>query len=166
MFTQFNQLSENARIWIYQSENELNTENQIIAGDFITNFINSWTSHGTEVKGSFQVLYNRFIIIASEVDNGGVSGCSIDKSVHAIQELSNHLGVNLIDRKICFWKGDKIVSISTADIKKSVETGVLKPETIFFDHTVASIKDFNTRWQTPVSNSWLKRYFQSQFAQL
>ncbi len=50
MIVCFDEISDDARIWIYQS-NKLFSNDQIkIIKDRIQDFLNSWTSHGNELK--------------------------------------------------------------------------------------------------------------------
>ena len=64
MFVSFNKLPDHARVWIYQSNQTFN-ENQI---SFLTkdleSFLSQWTAHNQELEASFEIPYNRFIVLA------------------------------------------------------------------------------------------------------
>ena len=63
MFTEYKNLPNNSRVWIYQSNREF-TEKEV---EFISvkakEFINSWTRHGDNLKGSFTIKYNQFLVL-------------------------------------------------------------------------------------------------------
>ena len=91
MYTPFENLPEDSKIWIYQSNRKL-TEDEVTA---ITKkcqeFVENWAAHGTSLEASFLLKYNRFIIFAVNQAVQNATGCSIDASVHFIQQLDqNH----------------------------------------------------------------------------
>ena len=109
MFVEYNQLPNNSRVWVYQSDREF-TQQEI---DFISKnaeaFINQWTRHGSDLKGSFTIKYNQFLVLAVDEGFNNVSGCSIDASVHFVQELEKALQVDMMDKmNISFKVGDHI----------------------------------------------------------
>ena len=64
MITSFSEMSKDSRIWIYQSNRKfIPSEIEEINSKTVA-FLNSWASHGTEMLCSYQIKYERFIIIA------------------------------------------------------------------------------------------------------
>ena len=58
MIVSFDEISDDARIWIYQS-NKLFSNDQIkIIKNRIQDFLNSWTSHGNELKVASKIKYS------------------------------------------------------------------------------------------------------------
>ena len=55
MFIKYKNLPSNSRVWIYQSAREFSNKEV----DFIAlkseDFINQWTRHGDDLKGSFTI---------------------------------------------------------------------------------------------------------------
>jgi hypothetical protein len=47
-------------------------------------FLENWAAHGTSLVSSYQLKYNRFIILAVDQDVQSATGCSIDASVEFI----------------------------------------------------------------------------------
>ena len=65
MITEFNLLSEEAKIWIYPSSRKFYS-NEIDEIELkIKNFVSSWKKEAINFKCSYQFLYNRFVIIAA-----------------------------------------------------------------------------------------------------
>ena len=66
MITDFNLLSEEAKIWIYPSSRKFYAHEIDEIELKIKNFVASWKKEAINFKCSYQFLYNRFIIIAGE----------------------------------------------------------------------------------------------------
>ena len=54
--------------------------------------------------------------------------------------------------------GEKVELIKISDLKNLFTEGVIHHETIVFDNTVIHKKDFDTKWETPLKDSWHKRF--------
>ena len=62
--TTFEDLDNNARVWIYQSNREFSNNEVEIIKEKTSNFIENWLRHGDHLKASFFIKYNQFIILA------------------------------------------------------------------------------------------------------
>jgi len=159
MIIPFEQMPLTARVWVYQAEREL-VENEIVfLSNSLQNFINQWSSHGAELKGSFQIVHNQFIIIASDENSASISGCSIDKSVHLLTTLGENLKINLIDRQVSFSVDGKVKTSPTKMLKELVLNGNINQETEIFNTTIDTIEAYQTKWKIPAKSSWISRYF-------
>ncbi|MGY8946023.1 MAG: ABC transporter ATPase [Flavobacteriales bacterium] len=160
MITSFSEMSKNSRIWIYQSNRKfINSEIEEI-NSRILDFLKTWTTHGTDMYSSYQIKYNRFIIIALDESKTSASGCSIDSCVQFIQGLEKTFEVNLLDKmNVAFKQGDYITYKSIEDFKKLVTNKSVSEKTIVFNNLVVDIDDFNTNWEVPAINSWHSRFF-------
>jgi len=152
MFTQFNNLPDNARIWIYQSDREFSGAEMKLISAKLSAFTETWKSHGKDVKASFLIKYNRFIIIAADIEFNDVSGCSIDASVHFIKTLEKELESSLLNKlNIAYKEGEGIKVASLIEFKSMVAKNKLTPQTIVFDNLTNSKIDFETKWEIPAS---------------
>ena len=87
MIVDFDIISEESRVWIYQSNRTLSPLEIIEIEDKIKDFLISWTAHGSDLQASFLIKYNRFIVISLNESFNIATGCSIDSSVRFIQDL-------------------------------------------------------------------------------
>ncbi len=160
MFLPFNQLPKTARVWIYQSSRDITaTENESISIE-LTAFCNGWSAHGASLNSSFQILYNRFIVIAVDEAHNMATGCSIDSSVNQIKHFENKYRLNFMDRtQVAFLIDNELYIESLSSIKSKVNEGVISSDTKTFNNLVETVGDFDTAWMIPASSSWLKRYF-------
>ncbi|WP_341221815.1 ABC transporter ATPase [Polaribacter atrinae] len=159
MFTEYKNLPNNSRVWIYQADREF-TENEInFISEKAEDFINQWTRHGDDLKGSFTIKYNQFLVLAVDESFNNVSGCSIDSSVRFIKELENELQLDLMDKmNVTFKDNDNINLVKLFDFQKFAKEQKVTAETIVFNNMVDTKEDFESNWEIPAKDSWHKRF--------
>ena len=158
MDVKFEELAEDSRIWIYQSNREFTEEEVSEISIGLKRFLESWTSHKKPFKSAFQIKYNRFIIIAVDKDFE-VSGCSIDASVSFIQFIEKKYQVDLLDRRnITYKTANTIKFISLAEFKTLIKSKSINKDTIVFNNLVSNIFEYNNHWKTSIKNSWHSRF--------
>jgi len=158
MNSTFNDLSEDSRIWIYQSNKELNNDQVSEISAKLTDFLKTWNTHGKPISCSFQVKYNRFIIIAAE-NTLEISGCSIDSSVAFIQSLEAKYSIVLLDKMdVAYRTNETIDIISLKDFKQMVKNKSITSTTVVFNNLVSNISELNSNWETTVEDSWHARF--------
>ena len=158
MDVKFEELAEDSRIWIYQSNREFTEEEVSEISIGLERFLESWTSHKKPFKSAFQIKYNRFIVIAVNKDFD-ISGCSIDASVGFIQFIEKKYQVDLLDRRnITYKTANTIKFISLAEFKTLIKSKSINKDTIVFNNLVSNIFEYNNHWKTSIKNSWHSRF--------
>ncbi|NCT08816.1 MAG: ABC transporter ATPase [Flavobacteriia bacterium] len=159
MFTEYNNLPNNSRVWIYQSNREFSDKEVDFITKNATEFINNWTRHGDDLKGSFTIKYNQFLVLAVDENFNNVSGCSIDASVRFVQQLEQALQLDLMDKmNITFKDGDNINLIKLSQFQEFVKSKKINEETIVFNNLIATKEDLENNWEVPAKQSWHKRF--------
>ncbi|MFT5257474.1 MAG: hypothetical protein ACI9KF_001104 [Arenicella sp.] len=159
MFTEYKNLPNNARVWIYQSDREFTSKEIEIVSLKAVDFINQWTRHGDDLKGSFTFKYNQFLILAVDETFNTVSGCSIDSSVRFIQALEKELQLDLMNKmNVTFKDNEHINLVKLADFHRFAKEQKITSETIVFNNMVATKEDFENNWEIPAKESWHKRF--------
>ncbi|UOY06076.1 ABC transporter ATPase [Muricauda sp. SCSIO 64092] len=159
MLVPFQSLPNTARIWIYQcnrtfTDSEL-TEVESLLGGFLT----QWTAHGADLKAGYELPYGRFIVIGLDQSMNSASGCSIDASVHFIQDLEQKFQVQLLDKmNVSYKQGEYIAYKPLKDFKKMAKERAVSKNTIVFNNLVASKQEFLENWEVPASDSWHARF--------
>ncbi|WGH75827.1 ABC transporter ATPase [Tenacibaculum tangerinum] len=159
MFIEYNNLPQNSRVWVYQSDREFTQEEIefISAKAFL--FIDNWTRHGDDLKASFTIKYNQFLILGVDENFNNVSGCSIDASVHFVQELEKELGLDLMDKmNVSFKDGDTINTVKLPEFQDFAKKQKITAETVVFNNMVNTKEDFETKWEVPAKESWHARF--------
>jgi len=160
MYVDFNELPDNSRIWIYQAEREFCKEEIEIILSKAIDFIDQWTRHGDDLKGSFTIRYNQFLVIAVDEGFNNVSGCSIDASVRFVQALEKVLSIDMMDKmKLAFRSDEHINLVRMNQFKEFINTHKISRETLVFNNLITSKKELETSWEIPAKDSWHKRFF-------
>ena len=160
MILPFNKMPIDSRIWIYQSDRKLNESELIEIKNKLTEFLEKWTAHGSDLKSSFEINYDRFIIIALNEKSTKASGCSIDSCVHFIQQIEKDHNLNLMDKmNVAFKQGEYISYKSIVEFKSLIKNKSVSKSTIVFNNLVVDINDYNKNWEVPVTKSWHSRFF-------
>ena len=162
MFVKFENLPSHSRVWVYQSDRKFTTQELALISEKAIVFVNQWTKHGSDLQGSFVVKYNQFLILAVDEGFNNVSGCSIDSSVHFVQEIEKALGVDMTNKmNISFKDGEHINSVKMTVFKEFVLAHKITSETIVFNNMITNKQELETHWEVPLLDSWHKRFLVS-----
>ena len=160
MYVDFDTLTDSSRIWVYQSSREFAEDELAVISSKLTDFVNEWTRHGDDLKGSFSIKYNHFIVLAVDESFNQVSGCSIDASTHVFKNFEKEFNLELLNKlNTAFKDGDHINVVSLADFQKYVKSEKIHPDTLVFNNMVKNKGDLNLAWEVPANKSWHSRYF-------
>ena len=152
------QMPYDARVWVYQSKRILSDAEVNIIKKSGTDFIVGWAAHGANLKASFDVVYNRFIVIAVDEKQAAASGCSIDKSVRFVKELDQQFDLNLFDRlQVAYRIENEIKSCHLSEFEKLAAQNIVDGSTIVFNNMVSNKTDFDKQWEIPLKKSWQSR---------
>ena len=115
MILSFDKISDESRIWIFQSNRLISNSDIESLQNKIESFLISWTSHGNKLIVSSKIEYNLFIIIALDQSQSSASGCSIDKLVSFIKKLEDQFSISLLDRLAISYKDNNKISVVRLD---------------------------------------------------
>ena len=159
MRVDFKNMPDDSRIWIYQSNRDLIESEISIIDDKTTFFLDSWQAHGKDLECSYSIFHKRFIIIAVNENINPIGGCSIDYSLQLINDISDSIQVDLLNRLIVNFKIDnKISSVSLNDLKTKIKEGTLSSETIIFNTTVNTKGELSNNFEIDIGSSWLSKF--------
>lgn len=160
MYVPFDNLPEESRIWIYQSNRKFSDDEMTEIENDLRTFIENWAAHGTGLEASYLLKYNRFIVLAVNQEVQQATGCSIDSSVAFIQNLEKKYEVDLLDKmNVTFKNGEHIAHKSLIDFKRMAKEKAVTQNTIVFNNLVNTIEEFNENWEVPAGDSWHSRFF-------
>ncbi|MFI2743737.1 ABC transporter ATPase [Zhouia sp. PK063] len=159
MLVEFDKLPETSRIWIYQANRSLTEEEIAEIETKVANFLKDWTAHGSGLHAGFEIKYKRFIIIALNQEMQAATGCSIDASVHFIQQLEQEYHIDLLDKmNVTYKQGEFIAYKALADFRKMAKAKSVSKNTIVFNNLVNTIAEYREFWEVPAEESWHSRF--------
>jgi hypothetical protein len=160
MYVPFENLPEESKIWIYQSNRKFSDDEFSEIEILLKTFLENWAAHGTSLESSFQLRYNRFIILAVNQEVQAATGCSIDSSVEFIQNLEKKFNVDLLDKmNVTFKLGDHVAHKTLIDFKKMAKDKAVTENTVVFNNLVNTVLEYNESWEVPAMDSWHSRFF-------
>ncbi len=159
MLVDFNTLPDTARVWIYQANRSFTDAELESINEKLASFIEQWTAHGADLKAGFDIKYKRFITIGLDQQLNAATGCSIDASVHFVQQLEKEYGVDLMDKmNVSYKQGEFVAYKPLADFKKMAKDGAIGKKTIVFNNLVVNKGEYIENWEVPAIDSWHSRF--------
>jgi len=159
MFIPFSEISNQARVWVYQMNRKITAPESEEMAAVLKVFCTQWQAHGAPLKTSFDIAFNHFIILAVDENSGGASGCSIDGSVRLLKELGEKMGVDFFDRtQIAFLIDDEVSLYPMPKLKELFGEGTLNASVKTFNNLVATKAEYLQSWKLEVADSWLAKY--------
>lgn len=159
MLVDFDTLPEESRVWIYQANRSFTDEELVEIRSRLDGFIEKWTAHGSDLQSGYKIEYKRFIVIALNQRLNNATGCSIDASVHFIQQLEKDYNVDLMDKmNVSYKQGEYVAYKPLLDFKKMAKEKAVSKNTIVFNNLVTNIAEFRENWEVPAQESWHARF--------
>jgi hypothetical protein len=147
---------DSARLWVFALARELSPAERALVTRELDAFIGAWQSHGTPVSGSYDVLENRFVLIAGYVGDG-VSGCSTDSMMRVMKSLRQEHKIDGFDRTLVFFRDatGAARAVSRDEFRKMVGAGAVGDDTVVFDPTIQTVADLREgRFETTFARAW------------
>lgn len=159
MLVNFETLPETSRVWIYQANRSLSEVELSQIKEKLNVFIENWTAHGSDLTSGYKIEYKRFIIIGLNQNLNNATGCSIDASVHFIQQLEKDYNIDLMDKmNVSYKQGEFIAYKTLVDFKKMAKDRAVSKNTIVFNNLVATKAELEEHWEVPAKDSWHSRF--------
>lgn len=147
MYIPFNELSEDARVWLYPCTQALTSEQEEQIEERLEKFVDKWLSHSRVIQGSSQIIAHRILCLAANQDSFNVGGCSLDDSTRFIHSLEKEFGIECFARTLMFYqKGDSYSSVSIQEISEQVSSGELTGDTLVFNLQAGTVAELKQAW--------------------
>ncbi len=158
MKVEFEELTDNARLWIYQSDRVIARDQVDLINEEIDSFVSGWAAHQVPLAASGKVFHDRFIVLMVDEEKNAASGCSIDTSVAFIKHLESTYGLRLFDRMTFSYEKDGVIyTVPKERFKQLYQDGEINENTLVFDNLIKT-KSQLSEWKKPLGNSWMKRF--------
>ena len=159
MLVDYTSLPETSKVWIYPSNRKFYDTEIDGIHQKIKNFLESWKADDATFKTSYQLLYNRFIVMFADASGSPLLNADIDASVMFILQIQQDYKVELLDRmNVCFKQGEFVQYKELKDFKKLLKNKAVTGKSIVFDNLVTTKEEFENYWEVPISESWYGRF--------
>lgn len=151
--------SPDSRVWVYTSNRPLSAEESAFAQKNLDAFCQQWTAHNQALLAKAEVVENQFIILMVDESQAGASGCSIDKSVHFLEQLGAELGADFFERMRFAWVDEqgKMQFANRPEFATLVREERISHDTLVADTMVQTKGQLAENWLVPFGKSWHKR---------
>ena len=155
MSMSYKNLADNTRVWVYQSNRPFSIQEAELIQEQGKMFLKRWSAHGAKLNAAFEIIHNLFVALFVDEEQAKATGCSIDKSVHLIKSFEKEFAIKLLDRNyVAFRAGKDILVLSRRQFLEKVRKGELNHDTTVFNNLVSTKKEFETKWEVPLKESW------------
>ena len=121
-------------------------------------FVGGWKAHGTQLAAAYRLIANQFLIIAVDESQQQATGCSIDKSVHLLQEFGAKHQLDFFNRMLVHvMESGSFTSYSTSELKEAITKGKIGPQTQVMNTTAATLKE-SGMGTLDLADSWAAKY--------
>jgi hypothetical protein len=152
----FSSFPDDAKLWVYPLARPLSAADRARVAERLDAFLREWQSHRVPVRGAYEVLEERFVLITGYVDDG-VSGCSTDSMMRVMKTLRQEDGIDGFDRSLVFFRdaAGRAQAVSRADFQALVDAGQVDAHTRVFDTTIQFVGDLRRGgFETAFAKSW------------
>jgi len=152
----FNDLPDDARVWIFAASDPLGGEPAATLLREVDVYLAQWKAHGEPLTCARDWRDGHFVAVGVDQSTAGASGCSIDALFRILQRLQASLGTSLVGGGRVFYRDDQGVvrSADRAAFTRLGATSAVHDETPVFDTTVTSASGYRTRFEIPLRESW------------
>ena len=151
--------SPNSRVWIYQADRVLTSEEIEKIASEASNFVTDWSSHNRALKASAELVHQRFLVLIVDESQAGASGCSIDKSVHFVEKIGSDFKVNFFNRLLFSYLDteNKVQTVDKKTLNLLFQEGKINDDTLVFDTLVNTYSAYNQDFVKKMKESWHSR---------
>jgi hypothetical protein len=153
----FDQLPDDARVWIFASDRALDGEDAHNLLAHVDRFLDAWKAHGSPLRSAREWKHDRFLAIGVDPTAEQASGCSIDGLFRGLQSLERSLGTGLVAGGRVFYRdAEGRPQLATrADVSTLAARGVLADATPVFDTSITDARAWRDRFERPLRDSWV-----------
>jgi len=149
---------DNAKVWVYQSNQQLDKDEEDYLKVQLDDFVSSWESHGKLVKATFEIVHNLFVVIFVDEQGDKMCGTAQDNSIRLMKQLGAELEVDFLNRMTqSYKKGDQVKIVQMNDFSTLLANNEIDENTIVFNNMVTTKYDFENHWEVPLKESWHKQ---------
>ena len=149
---------DNAKVWVYQSNQQLDKDEVDYLKVQLDDFVSSWESHGKLLKATFEIVHNLFVVLFVDEQGDKMCGTAQDNSIRLMKQLGTELEVDFLNRMTqSYKKGEQVKIVEMNDFSKLLANNEINENTIVFNNMVTTKYDFENHWEVPLKDSWHKQ---------
>jgi len=159
MIVDFNEIPNLSKLWVFPSSRKFYPQEIDALKSSVEDFLSNWTNNGEPINCSYQLKYDRFIIITVDDSDISLSLQAHDELTTLILGLETKYDVILLDKiNVCFKQGQFVQYKDLIEFKKMMKSGGVSKKTTVFDNMIVTKEALETDWEINIADSWLGRF--------
>ncbi|MDC1022512.1 hypothetical protein OAQ85_03650 [Schleiferiaceae bacterium] len=151
-------MNPESRLWFYGLDSPMSVLQTKELSALMSEFVNEWKAHGSELAAAFRLFSNQFLIITVDENQQTATGCSIDKSVHLLQEFGMKHNLDFFNRLLVHIEhGDAHDTYSISQLKEAIANGEVHPLSNILNTTATTLRESGTG-KIALKDSWAAKY--------
>jgi hypothetical protein len=122
----------------------------------VDRYLERWAAHGTSLTSARDWRDDHFLAIAVDQSDAAASGCSIDGMFRTLKTLEPEIGASLVGGGRVHFRerAGAVRAVSRDEFSELGGKGAVSPDTHVFDPTVATVEEWEERFETEAGRSW------------
>lgn len=155
-----NDVHPDSKIWIYTISPSLTEEKKSILTSALDQFCSSWTAHSKELRAFWNIYDDKILVLGVDEHLNPASGCSIDKSVHFLQDVEQQLNISLFNRMLfSYILDEQIITLNRDEFQNAIEQHIIGPQTKVVNTLARNFAEWNENGFVALEDSWMKNMF-------
>jgi hypothetical protein len=153
------QMNPKSRMWVYGLKSPLSAVQSEALKETMDSFVADWKAHGTALSAAYRWMNDQILVIAVDESTQQATGCSIDKSVHLLQEFGAKHGVDFFNRMLVHVVNEdhSFTSYTPTELKEAIASGQVNGSTRVVNTLAATLGESGDG-TLALSESWAAKY--------
>ncbi|MDA1027853.1 MAG: hypothetical protein O3B41_02205 [Bacteroidetes bacterium] len=159
----FPSLDSDSKLWVFVADHPMSTQDKAALTAEIASFMHSWSSHGRKVIADFQIVDRQILLLSAMVEQGEISGCGIDKSLHVLEQFAAQNNFSWLGHLSIIYRDTSgtLQIVSRSDFRVMARSGAVTAATTVFDTSISLLSELrNGDFERSAGTSWHGRVFQ------
>ena len=152
----YESFSPQSRVWIYQSERPFTEIEKDEINRQVATFAKQWTAHNHQLKAWGGIVEDNILVLMVDETQAGASGCSIDTSVHFVQEMQNHYKTDFFNRLLVTYQDNSNWKTASIDeVESAYQSGAVSEDTLVINTLVQTKAEMEQNFRIPLKETWI-----------
>lgn len=158
MIVDFHAIPNYCKLWVFPSSRKFYPQEIDVLKEHIEDFLTNWKNEGQEIDCSYNLKYDRFIIISVDDSEISLNLKAHDDLTAFILGLEATYKIILLDKiNVCYKQGEFVQYKDLKEFKKMMKNNGVSKKTTVFDNMITTKEALENDWEINIMDSWLGR---------
>jgi hypothetical protein len=154
----FNVLPGHSKVFIFQADKVLEDKDLNLISKELNIFIPEWAAHGSDLRASFKIIENIFVVVGLDESQARASGCSKDALTRCLKEIGTKINVDFFNRlnSVYLNQDNDVQIVNMLELKSLIKKEEVKVNTKIYNNLIETKNQLESEWLVELQNSWHK----------